>query len=204
MPHHIVLRGNNRRRLFSYPRDYLAFIGLLEKHLHRTGARLAALTLMTNHGHMVATPPALPSLADLMRGTLQPYAQKRNRERQSSGKLFEQRFRSFPIRSDGQLARTIAYVGLNPERARVCAAADYQWTTYRLHAGGSEPVLGRLWTPSPWYLGLGSSPWERSAAYLRWIEHERGADGGPASADLEDPVVAGAPRILRPDGSRAT
>src|SRR5690348_13876250 len=111
-PHHVILRGNNRRRLFSYPNDYFAFVRYLGDALEKHGGLLHALTLMTNHIHMLLTPGE--SLPKLVHSMSMRHAQRRNRQRDSSGKLFEERYHSFPILGEGQLALTTAYIENNP------------------------------------------------------------------------------------------
>jgi putative transposase len=159
---------------------------------------------MSNHGHLLLTPPERESLSRLMKAVLQRYAQYRNRQRRASGKLFEQRFHCVTIETESQLAATTAYVELNPERACIGSAAAYRWTTFRLHAGGCEPVLGSLWTPSRWYLALGHMREQRQRAYLDWIESRRTAsDAFPHPRSIDPPQPTDALRVERPDRTRA-
>ncbi len=58
-PHHVYLRGNNRRRLFSSGADYERFIACLTLGISASECVLHQLTLMTNHVHLIATPPAV-------------------------------------------------------------------------------------------------------------------------------------------------
>lgn len=170
VPHHVILRGNNRRRLFSYPRDYIKFLRLIEDGLARGGIRLNAYCLMTNHVHLLAVPETTSVLAKFVKGFAQRYAQRRNRVTKASGKLFEERYYSKPIRSDAHLALATAYIDLNPVRAGVTeAAATYRWSTFRIHASTDPHAPFRhLWSPSPWYMGLGGDPIERAEAYRVW------------------------------------
>ncbi|HEY7955508.1 MAG TPA: transposase, partial [Polyangia bacterium] len=117
LPHHVILRGNNRRRLFSYPSDYQRFLYYLERGLRDVGCWMHAAALMTNHVHLILSPPDRRALSDCVRAFSQRYAQYRNRRKNASGKLFEQRFAAFPILHERQLAVTTVYVDLNPQRA---------------------------------------------------------------------------------------
>lgn len=219
LPHHIVLRGNNRRRLFSYPRDFLFFTQLLARSATKHAVPMHAFTFMPNHVHLVGTPPNAPALSSCVKGFAQEYAWRRNRSLDRSGKLFEERFFAKPITSDEQLAATIPYVELNPTRAGIADQPDaYRWTSYRLHAFGDDAVFGAdLWTPHAWYIGLGSSGPERQERYRDIVTGILGtgcmaprAQSRVASASADEPWVQRAERVSysgaiadrRPDGAR--
>src|SRR5581483_10875885 len=116
LPHHLILRGNNRRRLFSYPTEYSRFLWDMWRAQRRAPVAVHAIMLMKNHVHLIVTPPDADTLAGWVRGFAQRYAQLRNARRSGSGKLFEERFTRIPIRSERQLAVTMAYLDLNPVR----------------------------------------------------------------------------------------
>lgn len=204
VPHHVVLRGNNRRRLFSYRRDYLYFISLLCRYLSRSGVLAHALCLMPNHAHLLLTPLEATSLGVLIKRSAQRYAQVRNNRFATTGKLFEQRYYSAPMRSEAHLAVATAYIDLNPVRAGLVAdAADYPWSTLRLHAGLGCSVAGLrdLWSGSAWYLGLGPDARARALAYRRWVDECRERDAWGAIRRDPPPPAGGAP--TRPNRSRA-
>src|SRR3990172_625503 len=129
-PHHLTLRGNNRRRLFSRPTDFLRFLAWLAEALDETSCVLYALTLMSNHIHGIFEPPDEAALSAFVKSFAQRYALWRNRMRGGSGKLFEERFHCTIIEGDEQLAAATAYDDLNPTRAGMVAdALDYPWST---------------------------------------------------------------------------
>jgi putative transposase len=200
LPHHFILRGNNRRRLFSYQWEYDDFLRLLADAAEMHGVRVHALALMANHVHLVATPPSKTAASRFVQSFAQRYAQRRNRRRQASGKLFEERFIAIPLGDAAHVANAIAYVDLNPVRGGVCFhPAESPWTTYSLHIGrgGGARIPSRLWTPSAWYLALGSGPAERQVAYEEFVAMCRAKD---------DAAREGGPelRVRRPDHTRAS
>jgi len=204
VPHHVVLRGNNRRRLFSYRRDYLYFISLMSRHLPSANITLHALCLMPNHVHLLLTPLEESSLGGFVKRTAQRYAQVRNRRYQTTGKLFEQRYYSRPMKSEAHLAVATAYIDLNPVRARlVDDGTRYLWSTLRIHAGRhcSVPGLDELWSPSEWYLGLGRDRVGRATAYQNWIDDCLARDSWETVQNDPAPPKGGAP--TRPNRSRA-
>jgi putative transposase len=204
VPHHIVLRGNNRRRLFSYARDYLFFVGLMSAQRLCSDVNIHALCLMPNHVHLLATPFKDDALGRFVKPVAQRYAQVRNKRYGTTGKLFEQRYYSKPMRSESHVAIATAYIDLNPVRAHlVDDGNEYDWSTHRIHSGLPCPTPGitKLWSPTDWYLRLGTEPKARSAAYRNWISECRERDNWDEVR--KDPLspIGGAP--TRPNRSRA-
>jgi putative transposase len=204
-PHHIILRGNNRRRIFSFKSDYRFFLLRMARASRENQVPVHCSVLMRNHVHLIATPPTCTSLSRFVRVLAQSYAQYRNRKRESTGKLFEERYKCIPISSEEQMAITMAYIEMNPVRAGLCRSpADYEWSTFRLHTGHGrvDPSLERVWTPSSWFLSLAEDPTNRQLAYEDWFEHYRRRDDWSEVA--KDPArKQDRRRVARPDGSNA-
>jgi len=203
VPHHVVLRGNNRRRLFSYPRDYDFFIWLVGHGLEQCSIELNALCLMQNHVHLLLTPIDQSALSGFIKRIAQRHAQVRNKRFSTTGKLFEERFYSKPIQSESHLALATAYIDLNPVRAGIVdESAAYVWSTFRVHSGLRCPVgLESLWSPTEWYERLGRNPNQRAAAYRDWAEECRARDDWQPMRIDPDPPKGGPP--IRPNRSRA-
>lgn len=205
LPHHIYLRGNNRRRLFSSPVDYARFVTCLAVGLEASASTLHQLTLMSNHVHLVTTPARANGLATMFHRASQRYAQLRNAQRRASGKLFEERYHSKPIVDDAYLMTVTIYNDVNAYRAgRVADPLAHVWSTGPLHAGLRGSRIPRaLWTPSPWYLGLGTTPQDRAAQYRQLVAaylHEPGAALVEGDAVSESRYRM---RLERPDRSTA-
>ena len=125
---------------------------------------------MANHIPLVATPPSSGSLAAFVKSFAQRYSQYRNRLRRGSGKLFEERYWSVPIRTEFHLAAATMYIDRNPVAAGVKSdPAEYRWSSYRLNSGigKSERSIAATLSPSTWYASLGTSQVERTAEYVR-------------------------------------
>jgi putative transposase len=196
MPHHVTLRGNNRRRLFSYPWEYKLFLNMMAAAAGEHGVQLHAICLLANHVHFVMLPPSKDAGSSFVKAFAQPYAQKRNLLRDGSGKLFDQRFDCRPILAESYLAVATAYVDRNAAKHRLVAhPAAYRWSTYGHHVGRPElsAVPMELWTPSGWYLGLGSA---RCEIYSGWVDDCQ-------DHDRELPPEPSKKRLRRPDGSSA-
>lgn len=209
-PHHVIVRGNNRRNLVSYPRDREVMLTCMLRAHALEQCRVEALVLMRNHVHLVVTPDDAESLSRWMKSWEQRYAVYRNRDRDASGKLFEQRFKSIAITSERQLAATIPYVEVNPTRAGCCDdPADWRWSTYSLHAGTgpTHELISELWQPSSWWLGLSADEATRGEMYrahtARRLEAMDWRDVRSDSIRFEPKAEPYTRRLRRPDGSRA-
>lgn len=205
-PHHVILRGNNRRRLFSRPDDRRLFVHLTAASAERFDCKVNGFCAMTNHVHLVANPPVASALSQFVKCFAERYALLRNRAQGSSGKLFEERFVSIPILSERQLAVTLAYIELNPVRAGLVEhPSEYRWSTYALHTGRASALLPRLWTPSDWYRELGWDAAERAREYAAWVDWCATKGERPEREDIakwaEKRVDGVVPR--RPDNSPA-
>jgi REP-associated tyrosine transposase len=168
-PHHVVLRGNNQRILFSRG-DHEMFLFFVWRAIEQTGVAVNAATLMSNHVHLLVTPNESPLLSRFVKSVAQRYAQLRNEKREASGKLFEERFFSKPVLNELQLAIVTAYIHANPVRAGIVDdALDYPWSMHSLHAGDHlrSEIWSNIWTPSPWYESLGNTPWQKARRYMR-------------------------------------
>jgi putative transposase len=209
-PLHVILRGNNRRRLFSGDADVRRMLFFIGRALEECAGKclLHALVIMTNHLHAILYPEDAPTLSNFVKRFSQRYAQTRNQARGGSGKLFEQRYVSIPILSERQLAVTTQYIEMNPVRAGlVDHPGDYPWSTYALHAGLPSAISPSLWTPSVWYESLGCDPHSRAAEYVAFMRECTRRGELPEDVDLVARAEALSQptrrRFQRPDGTSA-
>jgi putative transposase len=205
IPHHFIVRGNNRRRLFSYNWQYRKFLKLVAyaRMDHQIG--IHAMAIMPNHVHFVATPPSKDAAAGFIKSFSQRFAQVRNLYTGGSGKLFEERYYSEPLENEAALAVVTAYVELNPVRAGICRTAiEGKWTTYGLHVG--LPAMTEIpethWKPSPWYESLAPTPALRHEVYADFVEafQQRPAIAKPVKYERHKPPVQR--RLRRPNETR--
>ena len=206
IPHHFIVRGNNRRRLFSYTWQYRRFLKLVAYARMDHQIAIHAMALMPNHVHFVATPPTKDAAAGFMKSCCQRFAQVRNQFAGGSGKLFEERYTSVPLESDATLAWVTAYVELNPVRAGICATpSEARWTTYGLHVGlpALSEIPETLWRPSPWYQSLAPAGAIRQSVYADFVEAYRHlpAASKPDKYERREPPTIR--RVRRPNETRA-
>lgn len=65
VPIHLVQRGHNREACFFTDEDFLAYRDWLAEALKKSGCVLYAYVLMTNHVHLLLTPPCSAAVSQL-------------------------------------------------------------------------------------------------------------------------------------------
>jgi len=131
MPHHVTQRGNFRQPVFATDEDRVLYLRLLRESADRSGVRIWAWCLMTNHSHVIAVPDGMESLAWTFGRTHAEYARHANSRQGRSGHLWQARFHSCLL-DDSHLRTAIRYVELNPVRAGLVRhAQDYEWSSAR-------------------------------------------------------------------------
>ncbi len=163
---------------------------------------------MPNHLHMMVTPPDKNSLSEAMQSCLQRYAQRRNKRKNASGRLFEERFWCEPLTTLESVEAITLYTDSNAiQAAMVDHPADHVWSTCAIHYGEPERtnVPLRMWTPSQWYLSLGPEAPTIYAERMRHFLDGRIPDF--VSQRMREIESLASPayrrRVRRPDGSSA-
>lgn len=170
VPLHLIQRGNNRQACFFADEDYRFYLDWLAEYADKTGCRVHAYVLMTNHVHMLLSPDRAGAAGALMKALGQRYVQYVNRTYRRSGTLWEGRFRSCPTQEETYLLACQRYIELNPVRAGMVAhPAEYPWSSYRANAQGEADVLLK---PHRLYQALGLDAASRHAAYRELFRHE--------------------------------
>ncbi len=163
VPVHVIQRGHNRAACFFEAADYVFYLEHLKVLAARFECAVHAYCLMTNHVHLLLTSATAEGCALLMKHLAQAYAQYVNRRYRRSGTLWEGRFRSCLIDSEGYLLACSRYIELNPVRAgMVRHPRDYPWSSYRCNAAGRADA--RI-APHECYLALAREPAARREAY---------------------------------------
>lgn len=163
IPQHLIQRGNNRQVCFADEQDLLTFGQWLCDYSAEYGVAVHSWVFMTNHIHLLATPTGPDSIGLMMQALGRRYVRYFNSRHRRTGTLWEGRYRSCLVDSDGYLLQCQRYIELNPVRATmVTAPGDYRWSSYRTNAFGKA---SRLISPHTLYQQLGSTPPERQSVY---------------------------------------
>lgn len=160
---HIVQRRVDRTACFREDTDRMVYLTALRELLKKTRCALHAYCLMTNHVHLLLTPPDEAACGTLMRDLGRKYVRYFNDRYERTGTLWEGRFHSCPVDSREYVLDCYRYIELNPVRARMAQqGSDYPWSSHRANAlGGDDPSL----TPHIEYTALGIDRTARLAAY---------------------------------------
>ncbi len=188
IPLHIVQRGHNRDACFFGEEDYLAYRHWLGEALVGTGCRLHAFVQMTNHVHLLLTPPEPGAVGRLMVSLGRRYVGYINKTYRRTGTLWDSRYKSSLVQADDYLLPCQRYIELNPVRAgMVDDPAHYRWSSYRANGlGQADPLL----TPHAVYAGLDAVAADRLAAYRALFRPELDHD---AIADIRLALDQGQP-----------
>ena len=134
--HHVVTRGNNKRRIFDDDRDRWMFSITVDRIARKYGWTILAYALMDNHYHLIIC-VGERGLSDGMCELNSGYARQYNAWHGRVNHLFGRRFWNRRIRTDASLLNTVRYIVQNPRRA-----------------GGSKPLEAYVWTSYAAMIGL--------------------------------------------------
>src|SRR5947207_7985249 len=112
---HVLNRAVGRATLFRKDADHLAFEKVLSEVHGRIPVRLLGYCLMPNHWHLVLWPRADGELSKFMHWLTMTHTQRWRHLRRlvGLGPLYQGRFKSFPVQTDGHLLTVLRYVERN-------------------------------------------------------------------------------------------
>ena len=137
--YHVLDRGDRREAIFCDDADRERFLATLGEACGRTGWRVHAWVLMSNHYHLLLETPQANLVAG-MRWFQTTSTVRFNRRHRLSGHLFQGRYKAVVVDPGqrGYFATLSDYIHLNPVRARLVGLNDrlfdYRWNSYRWFA----------------------------------------------------------------------
>ncbi len=156
--YHLINRGNDKAVVFRQPSDYLAFLRLIHDAQQRVQLTLLAVCLMPNHFHVVASTSGARDISRWMQWLLTTHTHRHHIRYGTSGRVWQGRFKAFPIAQDDHLLTVMRYVERNALRAGLVERAeDWKWGSLSWRTGSS---------PGP---RLGSSPMPLPSDWLTWV-----------------------------------
>ncbi len=160
---HVVQRGHDRGDCFFEEADYCAYLDALRTYAMQFDCKVHAYCLMTNHVHLLLTPPEPTSCAQLMKHAAQRYSKRLNARHGRTGTLWEGRFHSGLVATEHYALACYRYIDLNPVRAGLANhPAGYRWSSYRAN---TYTRLDDFVSPHAAYLALAGGTPERAASY---------------------------------------
>ncbi len=141
--YHVLNRGNGKQIVFRKDQDYRVFLDLMREAKERyPGVKLFAYCLMANHFHLVLQPEQGNELSKWMQWLMTSHVRRYHQHYETSGHVWQGRFKSFIVQDDDHLLTVLRYVEGNPVRAGlVDSAGDWRWSSHRERIGMSARFL---------------------------------------------------------------
>lgn len=138
--YHVIIRGNQKQRIFKDETDRQKYLLLLTAYKNRTGSRIYAYILMHNHVHLLIETGGIP-LSKVMQGLNQTYTMYYNRKYRTVGHLFQGRYKAILCDRDAYLLGLLKYIHRNPLRAKIAERLDaYPWSSHHAYTGRDNPL----------------------------------------------------------------
>lgn len=133
--HHVMNRGARSEAVFPGEAAGHRFLLLLADLPPRFDVEVHGYALMPNHFHLLLRAGS-QGLAGAMKHLQARYSRWLNQQAAWDGPVWRARYRSKLIADDGYLCRVLAYIHMNPVRARLVRHPnDSLWTSHRAYTG---------------------------------------------------------------------
>jgi putative transposase len=127
--YHVMLRGANRQEIFHDDIDCMRFLEMIEKYKKMSGMKVYAWCLMNNHVHLLLK-EGIEGLSITMKRIGVSYVWYYNLKYNTTGHLFQDRFRTENVESNVNLFRVIRYIHQNPVKAGIVKRSDeWKWSS---------------------------------------------------------------------------
>ncbi len=133
--YHVMLRGNRKQVIFHDADDYRELSRLVALSLERYQGEVHAFCWMPNHLHLLLQVREAP-VHRIVHHFATLYARYFNDRHELVGHLFQGRYKSRYVDSDGYFLQLIRYIHQNPVEAEmVDHIAAYRWSSMRAYLG---------------------------------------------------------------------
>ena len=138
--YHVMLRGINRQTIFENNGDRSYFMTVLKNCKEVSGFRLHAFCLMDNHVHLLIEPAGEP-LSLVIKRIGDRYVTWYNLKYQRTGHLFQNRYKSENVETDGYFMTVLRYILQNPMKAGMeKQPGAYRWSSYLAYEKGAGSI----------------------------------------------------------------
>jgi len=129
--YHIIMRGNEKKKIFLDDRDKYRFLEIIAKMRVKYNYKLEAYCLMDNHVHLLINDNG-NDISKIMKSINISYVYYFNNTYDRVGHLFQGRFISEIVADDKYLLAVSAYIHNNPVRAGIVKRPeDFYWSSMR-------------------------------------------------------------------------
>ena len=135
---HVIVRGIEKREIFTDDEDRRRFVKRLSNLLVSTDTDCFAWALLSNHLHLLLR-PRKTTLGNFMKRLLTGYAVSFNLRHKRLGHLFQNRYKSIVCEEESYLLELVRYIHLNPLRAGIVSSLEelalYPWSGHAVLLG---------------------------------------------------------------------
>jgi putative transposase len=209
--YHIISRGNNRAAVFHEATDYDQFVDLMAQAQARVSLPILAACVMPNHFHVVVAQEAATDISRWAHWLLTTHTHRYHLKHDTCGRVWQGRFKAFPIEQDGHLLTVMRYVERNALRAGLVARAEgWPWSSLAWRHGGSRTRLPHLVDtalPAHWTEWVNSPQTAEELEAIRaCVNHQRpyGGDAWASRQSALSPARSTGRRRGRPPKTRLT
>ena len=140
--YHVINRGNGKQEVFHKEKDYEAFMKLIKEAKERYPVKVYGYCLMPNHFHMAVRPEKGEELSKWMQWLMTSHVRRYHRHYESSGHVWQGRYKSFMVQDDSHLLMVLRYIEGNPVRAKMAISAkEWRWSSHNEVIGADKRGL---------------------------------------------------------------
>jgi len=167
--HVIIHRGHNGQGVFVDDRDRDSYLTSLRDAATEAGVAIHAYGLFGHELRLLATPRDAAALGRMMQSVGRRFVRGFNQRHGRTGTPWEGRFRSAAIEASTHFLACLRFVeGLSEAGGAAAQPGDRE----ALHSSAAHHLAGRddsVVQAHPVYWALGNTPFEREAAYRRFV-----------------------------------
>lgn len=166
--YHIILQGNNRQDVFLTNQDRRWFLNVLKAYKERFELNVYAYCLLSNSVHLlIETKQA--NLSRAMQGLGTVYTKYFNRQHETSGHVFQGRYKAYLVDKASYLLAVSRHIHLEPARAGVKEKPwRYPWSSCVAYVEWGEQ--DSLVDAAPVLRVLAKNRLKQSVLYLRYLK----------------------------------
>jgi putative transposase len=139
--YHVLNRANEKKRVFHDIEDYDWFLHLAAEAQTRVSLAILAVCLMPNHVHFVMRPQHQDDLSNWMHWLFTSHVGAHRKKYETTGRIWQGRFKAFPIQEDLHFLTVIRYVERNALTSRlVDRAEDWRWGSLSWRDHSRQPL----------------------------------------------------------------
>lgn len=128
--YHIMLRGNEKRKIFLDDEDRKRFVYTLFEKASEEKSNIYAYCLMDNHVHLLLYEHSA-NIARLMKRINVSFVYYFNKKYKRVGHLFQDRYKSEIVDNEYYLLAAVRYIHNNPVKAGIVSCPEqYWWSSY--------------------------------------------------------------------------